>query len=108
MMLPPRSRIWIAPLASLLVACTGELDPNLANGPHATPQPAGVLHAQYMTKPGTRAIEAANPTGLLSYYGGQVVSSAKIVQVNWNNNVDPTLKNGFGGFYRAVAKTELI
>jgi len=47
-------------------------------------------------------------TGQLNYYGGPVVANAKVVQVNWNANVDPTIRDGMGGFYTALTRSELF
>jgi hypothetical protein len=113
MMMMPRSGISLmTPLALFLAGCAGGFDPNLPNGQHAAPTPepaesAPRFHGTRVTTGDTRSIDAAN-TGLLSYYGGPVISNVKIVQVNWNGNVDATIKNNFGGFYSAYAQSELI
>jgi hypothetical protein len=51
---------------------------------------------------------AAPASTLLSYYGGPVISNVKVIQVNWNANVDPTIASGMGGFYSAFTKSEAV
>ena len=56
------------------------------------------------------AVESQAQTvyGTLSYYGGPIVANAKIVQVNWNGSIDPTIRDGMGGFYTALTRSELF
>jgi hypothetical protein len=44
--------------------------------------------------------------GNLQYYGGPVLSNAKIYSIYWTPAVNPTVKAGMGAFYKALAKSD--
>ena len=83
-----------APLAAaLLLALVGP-----ACGELATPE-----------QPATRAaIDPAASPGLLAYYGGRVLSNAKVYAVNWNHNVSSAVSSKVAAMYRAVLDSEHI
>jgi hypothetical protein len=48
------------------------------------------------------------PNAHLSYYGGAVVSSAKVEVVFWGPNVDATVRSAIGGFYAAATNSPYL
>jgi hypothetical protein len=92
-------------LACAVAACSNQ------NGGVNTPsgEPAQLqTHGQRMHRDGEPQNLQAATAGDLKYLGGPVISNVKIVAVNWNANVDATIKNGFPGFYQAVVQSELF
>src|SRR5579859_2110125 len=50
----------------------------------------------------------AGGTGHLSYYGGQVMPSVKVVAVYWGPNVSPTTTGGLAGFFTTITNSPYI
>jgi hypothetical protein len=42
----------------------------------------------------------------LQYYGGPVISHAKIYAVYWGSNVEPSVRNGAGAFYKSLVTSD--
>ena len=42
----------------------------------------------------------------LTYYGGRVVSNAKVYQVSWGPSVDTKVQSGLGAFYTAITNSD--
>jgi hypothetical protein len=94
-----RELVAVASFTALVTACA-EVE---------TPEPDGQdghPHIQLMTGELRPAATPPASVNLLQYYGGPVISNVKVVQVNWNGSIDPTIKNGMGGFYSAVTASE--
>jgi hypothetical protein len=81
-------------MRKLLLAAAAAALPALAFGAGTVPTP-----------PRSRAAAAAVP---LLYYGGPVLSHAKIIPVFWGPNVDPAVRDGIGAFYRAIADSTYL
>ena len=89
-----------AALAALCLAsaCGGAPFPDAGEQADAT-VPSGAPHALPFGSPSLDSEAAARAH--LTYYGGPVLSNARVVAVLWGD-VDPAVRDRIGGFYQAI------
>lgn len=75
--------------------------------PYALParRPDGTFVPRAHPKAEAPHAKRVGASGKVQYYGGPVVTSLAVVQVNWNASVDMTIANALPAFYKAITNS---